>query len=188
MVRLLPRRCEEIKQIAIQILMKYDVSSVPIDVFELAEKMGIKVTPYSCYPKEKLSILLYCSKDGVSLEKDSVPHIFYNDEKNHFRIRYTIMHEIGHIVLNHQEQSELAEKEANFFAKNILAPPVLIHELHISTVEEIVVQFDISLEAATYAFDYYQKWLHYGKRYYTPYECDLLQLFGFVRKTEVLMS
>ena len=43
------------------------------------------------------------------------------------RIRFTIMHEIGHIVLDHTEHSDLAESEANFFAKYALAPPPLVH-------------------------------------------------------------
>lgn len=41
------------------------------------------------------------------------------------------MHEIGHIVLDHSEGSELAEVEARFFAKYALAPPPLIHKLRL---------------------------------------------------------
>ena len=37
--------------------------------------------------------------------------IVYNDKMPEHRIRFSIMHEIGHIVLDHSEDSELAEKE-----------------------------------------------------------------------------
>ena len=47
----------------------------------------------------------------------SVFYIFYDDSMYDRRIRFTIMHEIGHIVLDHTEHSDLAESEANFFAK-----------------------------------------------------------------------
>lgn len=38
-------------------------------------------------------------------------YIYYNDKKDYGRINNTIMHEIGHIVLDHSEDSELAEKK-----------------------------------------------------------------------------
>ena len=34
--------------------------------------------------------------------------IFYNDENSHERQRWTILHEIGHIRLDHTQESELA--------------------------------------------------------------------------------
>ena len=87
------------------------------------------------------------------------------------------MHEIGHIVLDHSEDSELAEKEVKFFAKFALAPPVLIHEMELDSVEEIARTFEISYEAAGYAYSYYQKWLRYGEPDYTDYEITMLELF-----------
>ena len=87
------------------------------------------------------------------------------------------MHEIGHIVLDHTEDSELAEKEVNFFAKYALVPPVLVHKLEISSPLQIVRLFDVSFEAAKYALDYYQKWLEFGDSDYTRYELITLELF-----------
>ena len=37
--------------------------------------------------------------------------------------------------------------------------------------------FDISWEAAKYAYKYYNDWLKYGEIDYTPYEIELLELF-----------
>ena len=93
------------------------------------------------------------------------------------RINNTLAHECGHIVLDHTEESELAEAEAKFFAKFALAPPALIHKLKLKDAYEIYDHFDISIEAAGYAFSYYRKWLTYGNRDYTDYELRLLQLF-----------
>lgn len=87
------------------------------------------------------------------------------------------MHEIGHVILEHSEESELAEKEVKIFAKYALAPPVLIHRLKLKTAIEISEVFDISLEAAGYALDYYNKWLKFGKRNYTAYELKTIELF-----------
>ena len=37
------------------------------------------------------------------------------------------MHEIAHIILNHLEESDVAEAETNFFVGYAIAPIVLIH-------------------------------------------------------------
>ena len=40
-------------------------------------------------------------------------YISYNDEKDYGRVNHTVMHEIGHIILDHTEDSELAKKKSN---------------------------------------------------------------------------
>lgn len=72
----------------------------------------------------------------------------------------------------------MAEAEAKFFAKYAIAPPALIHKLELKNAVEVYKQFNISYEAACYAFDYYKKWLFYGNKNYTNYELRLLRLFS----------
>lgn len=109
--------------------------------------------------------------------RDGKWHIFYNEKKVYGRINNTIMHEIGHIVLDHTEDSELAEKEVKFFAKYALVPPVLVHKFKLTTPKDIAKVFDVSLEAACYAYEYYKKWLRNSSAQYTDYELLLLRLF-----------
>lgn len=171
-------RYEEIKQIVVDIFAKYNVSCVPVNSFELAIKMGIKVIPYSAIPESKRWLLLKKSEDGFTAEKNSKEwYIYYNDKKDFGRINNTIMHEIGHIVLDHSEESELAEKEVKFFAKYALVPPVLIHKLKLDDPHDIARIFDVSFEAARYALEYYRKWLSCSNKDYTSYELRLLRLF-----------
>jgi Zn-dependent peptidase ImmA (M78 family) len=177
-IKLPSRRCEEIKKIVVEMFVKYGVCCVPINGFEIASKMGVTVIPYSAFPPQKRALLLKKSEDGFSVEKTAGEwYIYYNDEKGYRRINNTIMHEIGHIVLDHTEDSELAEKEVNFFAKYALVPPILVHKLEINSPLQIVRLFDVSFEAAKYAFDYYQKWLEFGGSDYTRYELITLELF-----------
>ena len=177
-IKISNQRYEEIKRIVVRMFVKYDVSCVPINGFEIAHKMGVKVMPYSAYSSNIRWLLIKKSEDGFSVEKTNGQwYIFYNDEKDYGRVNHTIMHEIGHIVLDHTEDSELAEKEVKFFAKYALAPPVLIHKLKLNNPESISQTFEISYEAACYAYDYYNKWLRFGDSDYTDYECQLLRLF-----------
>ena len=82
--------------------------------------------------------------------------------------------------MDHLETSELAEAEAKFFAKYALAPPPLVHQLGLKDPYEIMARFDISLEAAFYAYNYYKKWLNYGGECYKAYERRLIRQFDSV--------
>ncbi len=171
-------RYEKIKRIVVNMFVKYEVSCVPVNGFELATKMGIKIIPYSAILESKRYLLIKKSEDGFCVEKSIGEwYIYYNDEKDYGRINNTIMHEIGHIVLDHSEDSELAEKEVKFFAKYALAPPVLIHKFKLKNAVSIADVFEISYEAACYAYSYYRKWLQYGEPDFTDYETTMLKLF-----------
>lgn len=177
-IHLSSKRCEEIKQIVVDMFVEYDVTCVPINGFEIAKKMGITVIPYSAYRPSVRGLMLKESIDGFSVELDDGRwYIFYNDQMGYGRTNNTIMHEIAHIVLDHTEESELAEAEVRFFAKYALVPPVLVHRLRITTASEIVRIFDVSGEAAGYAMQYYRKWLSRGRVNYTPYEMITLRQF-----------
>lgn len=171
-------RYEEIKRIVVDLFVRYNVTCVPVNGFEMATKMGIKVTPSSSIHESKRWLLLKKSEDGFCIERENGEwFIYYNDQKDQRRINNTIFHEIGHIVLDHIEDSELAEKEVKFFAKYALVPPVLVHRLKLDHPTDIADIFEVSFEAARYAYYYYQKWLKYGSPDYTDYEITLLDLF-----------
>ena len=171
-------RYEKIKRIIVNMFVKYGVSCVPVNGFELATKMGIKIIPYSAIVESKRYLLIKKSEDGFCVEKSIGEwYIYYNDDKDYGRINNTIMHEIGHIVLDHSEDSELAEKEVKFFAKYALAPPVLIHKFKLKNAVSIADVFEISYETARYAYSYYEKWLKYGDINYTDYGITMLGLF-----------
>ena len=162
-------RYEEIKKTISVLIEKYDIKKIPLDVFGLAKKLKINLVKYSQLTEYEMNQL---EEYGISRNSDgffalvvkkgkSIPYIYYNDKKSVERIRFTILHEIGHYILEHKQQSCLAEAEANFFAKYLIAPPILIHRINPSDYMEIAKIFKISEECAWYAFDYYQKWLYH---------------------------
>lgn len=174
------KRYEEIKKTVVDVFDKLDIHCTPISGFEIAIKLGAKIIPYSAKSKKTQTLMLKRSEDGFSVKRLGVWYIFYNERKPYGRINNTIMHENGHIVLDHTEDSELAEAEAKFFAKFALAPPVLIHKYKLNNVFEVAECFRISYEAAQYALSFYNKWLNYGEKCYTDYEIKLCKLFGIV--------
>lgn len=178
-MRLSSERYEEIIKIIVNLFEKNDVNCVPVSGFELATKLGIKIIPYSSKDDKTIIQMLKFSEDGFFIEDNkNQKYIYYNDTNNYGRINNTIFHEIGHIVLGHTEESELAEAEVNFFAKYALVPPPLVHKYNLNTTKEISETFAVSLEAARYALNYYNKWLVYGGEYYKDFEIRLLNQFA----------
>ncbi len=168
---------EYIKNEVIDLFVRYDVRCIPISGFELASKMGMVLIPYTSLSPKRRAKAYEVSEVGFYTEPGNGREcIFYNDLKKYKRCNMTILHEIGHAVLGHTEETDhdVAEAEAAFFAKYSLAAPPLIHKLRDKSIEAISEAFDISLEAATYAANYYRKWLNYGPPHYLAYELVLI--------------
>lgn len=100
--------------------------------------------------------------------------ILYNEKVlSPGRIRWTIMHEIGHIVLKHFEdfpqtsisrkgltdgEYDTLEKEAEQFAFHVLAPPIILNRLKIKSANQIYHLCKLSRRASENRFNYQQKW------------------------------
>lgn len=138
---------------------------IPVDVFEISRRLQIRVIPYSILNKEILEIFQLISPDGFSIlnQKEKCYEIYYNEKKLPSRTSFTIMHEIGHIMLNHNEASNETEEEANFFAKLALVPPFLIYYYNLRTPDEIALKFKISKMSAKYIYDDFTKAIQFPK-------------------------
>ena len=116
-------------------------------------------------------------KDGLTKISDNQFSIYYNDLMPERRIRWTLMHEMGHYFLKHSEASELAEAEADFFAKNILAPPILIQYMNIKDSFELYNTFKLSDEASEYSWKYYNNWLKKRQTELDEIEKEVLNVY-----------
>ena len=178
-------RYEQIKATVVATYDKYDIRHIPIDCYEICLKMNIKLVEYSKLTDIGLQKAISVSEDGFCMLKDegNMPfnyeqwYIFYNDSMGKERIKFTILHEIGHIVLGHTQHSELAESEANFFAKYAISPPPLIDKIKPEDFVELADKFELSMECAFNSMRYYNNWLNYGGKCYKDYELKLLEQF-----------
>ena len=90
--------------------------------------------------------------------------IYYNNLKCEETIRFVLSHELGHIRLGHKEDNDIANKEANCFARNLLCPVPVVQEAKILTAEEYVETFYISHPMAEVAVQYYKSDLYYARK------------------------
>lgn len=180
-MRLSNDRYEEIKIIVVDLFEKCNIHCTPISGYEIAVNLGIKVIPYSALTPSKRALAIKICPDGFSAFDNGEWRICVNDDCRipYGRINFTLLHELGHIILEHTEDSALADAEADFFAKFAQCPPVLVHELRLRDVGEVMDRFGVTYGAACYALSYYKKWLLYGGNAYTDYEIQTRRLFGY---------
>ncbi len=163
-MRLPSFRYEEIKRVVAKMYSDSGINFVPVDPFKIAQALGYILVPYSSLDQKYEAA---CLRISVSRFKflltngDSRQHfIVYNDRKCSGHVRFTILHEIGHILLGHMQESDLAEAEANFFAKYAIAPPSLVHVVKPNDYMDVADAFGLSSECAFNSWNYYRKWLN----------------------------
>lgn len=127
---------------AASILIACNATSFPISLNAIVKKLDIACMTYRSLAEKNGKRVadvesIMDSYDGAAFRLNSKYYIAYNSDMFIERIRFTIAHEIGHIVLGHlfgthgfrlvrssiSERSFFAyEEEADTFARNLLAP------------------------------------------------------------------
>jgi Zn-dependent peptidase ImmA (M78 family) len=153
----------------------------PIDIIEIINSFdNIKIVSYHQFmidhnltKEETFEILT--SKEGCTDYFKPLNRyiIYYNDldPKCEERIRWTLTHELGHILCNHysnntrvfyddltESEYKLKEAEANYFAGLLLSNPVILHKLNVRSPYDIEIYCALSSEASRYRYDNYKKW------------------------------
>lgn len=124
-------------------LIRHNICSLPVDLKPILFEMGITVR------KDNAGILR-ADERGRAVNENGNLHIIVRDTPVPQK-RYTIMHEIGHIVLGHTEasgSSDVNEYAAERFAIGVLAPACVLWGTGVKTEEEIAELCSISITAA----------------------------------------
>ena len=131
-----------------EILLKADITSLPVDLNKVLKEIDVKA-------------ILYCDaffdadspklSDGFVTKIGGKKAIYLNEQKGTTqRRRFTLAHELGHIVLDHpinpiiyrnseiDEGQKPEEVQANVFARDLLMPAGVLAALHVTTVDEII--------------------------------------------------
>ena len=102
--------------------------------------------------------------------------------------RYTIIHEIGHIVLGHtdsDDRSDIDEYAAERFAIGVLAPACVLWGLGVQTAEEIADLCNISITSAKIREKRMQELYARNKFLTSPLERQVFEQFSdFINKNK----
>lgn len=127
-----------------EIYKKCNIKNFPINCISVLSEYGYKTKPYSELSPIKKTACLKLSKDACTI-KDT---IYYNDSSHHkARIRFSLMHEFGHIILQTED-----EDEADYFASYILAPRAVMYLLNCNNADDVHATFEISYTASNRAW------------------------------------
>jgi len=153
------QRC---KEEANRLLLQQKKLDVHFDIRQLrfADKRIVfdSLQNYAAITGMPLNILLHDRnspiRDGVRIysAENDLHLILYNEDISRTeRLRFTLAHEVGHVILNHIEECETAELEADHFAAQLLAPwftITMLGNVTRPTAEQLSVIFGISVSAA----------------------------------------
>lgn len=145
------REYKNSRDLAWRVLLNENVRELPVNIVAVCRQMGVRVHYYT--PKDE--------NDGYSTILLGVPRIFVSKECSPERQRFTVAHELGHILLGHVGEQGLVNREpdpkdnpieqaANVFASRLLAPACVLWALDARTPEQIAVRCRISYQAAAF--------------------------------------
>lgn len=143
-----------------EILLKADITNLPVDLSKVLKAVDVKAILYCDAFFDADSPRLRGS-DGFVTKIGGKKAIYLNEEKGTTqRRRFTMAHEIGHIVLDHpitpiiyrnsevDENQSPTEIQANIFARDLLMPAGVLAKLHVTTVDEIMRICNVSYTSA----------------------------------------
>lgn len=141
-----------------QCILDYNINKLPVVVTDIIKQSNnIKLI------KNSTVNILKQGESGMTLVDNNIFNIIYNDNESSYRCRFTIAHELGHIFLGHLLIQKVeyrtfavkndSESSANVFARDLLSPACVLHELHVINAADIAKLCNISREAATYRAD-----------------------------------
>lgn len=151
--------CNYIRDKASDVLIECNTKQFPIDCFHILRHYGYKIYTYSELQKKDKSLHDLCisySDDAFRIGKMKL--IAYNEKKPRVRIRFSLIHELGHHILEHKNDSNENEAEANYFASNLLAPRIAMYYAKLKAVSSVAELFEISASAAYYAAQDFSEW------------------------------
>lgn len=166
-------------------LIRTGAAELPIKVLKIAGACGVKVV------KDSNAHYLKPGESGCTLV-DSAGNwqIIYNDAESRERARFTIAHELGHILLGHElspdksghfrtasDRREPAETQADEFAARLLAPACVLWGLEAYDPAAIARICEISNQAAGYRAERMQVLRTRGKFLTSPLERQVFEAF-----------
>lgn len=164
-----------LRDLAWNFILDQRIRSLPVNPSRLIKQNGWRLYTYA----------QFADRIGQTLEKvveqfSREAFVFWSQRENNFVIcynasfpvpviRWSLMHEIAHIVLGHispevpslnrvrSEERSVLEIEAQGFARRVLCPSIVLHDCRAISPESIMYLCGISREAAEYRSKYMQE-------------------------------
>lgn len=172
-----------------RILRDCGIDRLPVNLNAICASLGIHARSYTDVRDWIGRLPRQCNDaDGIIYFRHGEPVLLYDDTTTDGRARFTIAHEIGHLVLGHVDgglplhRSNLGsvdprERAANQFAARLLAPACVLWGLDLHAPEEIAVACNISITAAAFRAERMEELYRRGRFLSYPLEREVYDRF-----------
>ena len=154
------------------------IKKFPIDCIEILRILNIQLVPYDRLSQDKLNACMKISPDAFCMNET----IYYNSYNIYTRIRFSVMHELGHILMNHAANDPDKELEADLFASWMLSPRVDLILCKKLTNAEVARRYDVSIKAAEVIIEDYKKWQSRSRLHMYAAELELQKVLDIQKK------
>lgn len=164
-----------------QAFIDFGIDKLPVSVNVIAKMLDIKVIKNSDIHELKKG------ERGVTMEINGKWYIVFDDNEPVPVCRFTVAHELGHILLGHTMYQKKKyrtfvfrdeeEQEADMFAVRLLAPACVLHELQVLNSNDIAQLCNISLQSAMYRAERMKELEKRNKWYTHPLEQQVYNQF-----------
>lgn len=182
-----------------RILLDCEINCLPVSLNTICRRLKIRVLSYSKGSRmiERANLSLAAHRtDGMTFYAWGKPVILFDEKTSSQRAKFTIAHEVGHIVLGHVKPGNFTavnrephpndapeEQAANQFAARLLAPACVLWGLGIHTPEEIMELCQISRQAAGFRADRLEELYRRNRFLTSPLEREVYKQFQpFIRE------
>jgi len=178
--RLLYTDYKQSRDLSWRVLLQEGISALPVSTASLCRQMGVKVMAYDN--------TIQHNENGYTTCVDGLPYIFYNSAMIRGRARFTVAHELGHLLLGHVGKHMLVSREdfpgdnpieqaANVFASRLLAPACVLWGCGVRSAEEIMRLCEISRAAAEFRMQRMDELYRRGRFLTSPLERRVFEQF-----------
>ena len=186
---------QNIRDGAWQCLIDHKIDSLPVDILKICRESGFHIIKNS-----KVGILLP-NERGRSYNDGNTWHIIYNDEVPVEVSRFTLAHELGHILLYHETKSveyshlrridpkPISEQQADKFAIRLLCPTCAIYGLELQSAEEIARFCKVDIKVAAKRAERMKKLYQRDKFFTSSLEREIYENFRpFIEEQRAILD
>ena len=154
-----------------QCLIETNINALPINLSQVLDYYHIKIKSFSSNDKQAF------------IENNS---IFLNTQLIKTRARFTVAHELGHILLNHKNLSHSIHSESDNKNIGLLMPAIVLKEINYIEAQDIADACNVSLQSARYRAERMQELLRRDKFNLSPLERQVYNNFkDFINSNKI---